>query len=336
MLQTIKMSTSKFSLQWNDFETNMTDALKELREEKDFFDVTIACEDSQIQAHKVILSACSTFFRNVLRRNPHQHPLLYLKGVKYKEFIAILNFMYNGEVNVAQEELKQFLAIAGDLQVKGLTQKTGNPLQQNTLTTSTPIITKSQQTPKQTNNITEKPIPQKRESTEKVPANKRLRPSVTTTTSTKQVFTPLRTYQHIEDDEILEVVPVQPVARKSPTPATYQSLNPQKTMQDLTPPTKILEQCILEAEINNVKDHEDAPVIVREKTKKPLILTPRKGYGRIPKKAVPVAPRTMTPLTGERWQCNICLQVFLSREDIHSHLAKPHFRVEQNVNNIKM
>jgi len=102
MLQTIKMSTSKFSLQWNDFETNMTDALKELREEKDFFDVTIACEDSQIQAHKVILSACSTFFRNVLRRNPHQHPLLYLKGVKYKEFIAILNFMYNGEVNVAQ------------------------------------------------------------------------------------------------------------------------------------------------------------------------------------------------------------------------------------------
>ena len=33
---------------------------------------------------QVILSACSPFFRQVLRRNPHQHPLLYLKGVKFK------------------------------------------------------------------------------------------------------------------------------------------------------------------------------------------------------------------------------------------------------------
>jgi hypothetical protein len=122
------MTDSKFSLRWNDFETNMTVALKELREEKDFFDVTIACEDSQIQAHKVILSACSTFFRNLLRRNPHQHPLLYLKGVKYKDLLGIINFMYNGEVNVAQEELKQFLEVAEDLKVKGLTQKMAIPI----------------------------------------------------------------------------------------------------------------------------------------------------------------------------------------------------------------
>ena len=55
------MTNDKFCLQWKDFDTNMTLALKDLREERDFFDVTIACEDSQIQAHKVILSACSTF-----------------------------------------------------------------------------------------------------------------------------------------------------------------------------------------------------------------------------------------------------------------------------------
>merc|ERR1711936_613018 len=109
------MAANKFSLQWTDFETNMTTALKELREEKDFFDVTIVCEDSQIQAHKVILSACSSFFRNILRRNPHQHPLLYLKGIKYNDFLIILNFVYNGEVSVAQEELKHFLAVAADL-----------------------------------------------------------------------------------------------------------------------------------------------------------------------------------------------------------------------------
>ena len=50
------------------------------RDEKEFFDVTIACEDEQLQAHKVILSACSPFFRTVLRRNRHEHPILHLKG----------------------------------------------------------------------------------------------------------------------------------------------------------------------------------------------------------------------------------------------------------------
>ena len=53
----------KFCLQWNDFERNISEAFKELREEKDFFDVTIACEEEEIQAHKLILAACSPFFR---------------------------------------------------------------------------------------------------------------------------------------------------------------------------------------------------------------------------------------------------------------------------------
>merc|ERR1712088_593366 len=79
---------------------------------------------NQVQAHKVILSACSPFFRNVLRKNPHQHPLLYLKGVKYQEMLSVLNFTYQGEVNVAQEELNSFLAVAEELRVKGLTQNT--------------------------------------------------------------------------------------------------------------------------------------------------------------------------------------------------------------------
>ena len=112
----------QFCLRWNDFQSNVSDAFKELREEKDFFDVTIVCEDSQVEAHKVILSACSPFFRNILRRNPHQHPLLYIKGVKFKEILSVLNFMYQGEVNVAQEELNSFLAVAEELKVKGLTQ----------------------------------------------------------------------------------------------------------------------------------------------------------------------------------------------------------------------
>ena len=116
------VSTEKFCLRWNDFESNISGAFRELREDKDFFDVTLACDDEQLQAHKVILSACSPFFRTILRRNKHEHPLLYLKGVKYVDLVSVLNFMYHGEVNVAQEELNSFLAVAEDLKVKGLTQ----------------------------------------------------------------------------------------------------------------------------------------------------------------------------------------------------------------------
>jgi len=116
------MSSEKFCLRWNDFESNISVAFRELRDDKDFFDVTLACDDEQIQAHKVILSACSPFFRQILRRNVHQHPLLYLKGVKYTDIQSVLNFMYHGEVNVAQEDLNSFLAVAEELRVKGLTQ----------------------------------------------------------------------------------------------------------------------------------------------------------------------------------------------------------------------
>jgi len=116
------MGSEKFCLRWNDFESNISSSFSELRDDKDFFDVTLSCDDEQIQAHKLIISACSPFFRNVLRRNPHQNPLLYLKGVRFNDLQAVLNFMYHGEVNVAQEDLNSFLAVAEDLKVKGLTQ----------------------------------------------------------------------------------------------------------------------------------------------------------------------------------------------------------------------
>ena len=116
-------SSEKLFLQWNDFEASISEAFRELREEKNFFDVSIVCDDFQIQAHKVILSACSPFFKTILQCNPHPHPLIYIKGVEYKEVENILNFMYIGEARLSQDELTSFLAVASDLKVKGLSKK---------------------------------------------------------------------------------------------------------------------------------------------------------------------------------------------------------------------
>jgi len=122
--------TDNFCLRWNDFAENVSGAFKELRSESDFFDVTLACTDSgsrTLQAHKVILSACSNFFKSTFRQqtnaNKHPNPYIYLRGVTYNDLNSILDFIYNGEVNVAQEELNSFLAVAEELQIKGLTNR---------------------------------------------------------------------------------------------------------------------------------------------------------------------------------------------------------------------
>lgn len=112
------MSSEKFSLKWNDFEKNISGALRELKEEEDLYDVTLACGDDEVSAHKVILSACSPFFRQVLRRHRHQHPLLYLHGFTFSDLQSVLSFMYLGEVSIAQDQLNSFLAIAEELQGK--------------------------------------------------------------------------------------------------------------------------------------------------------------------------------------------------------------------------
>jgi len=123
------MGLEKFCLSWNDYESNLSVAFRDLREEKEFFDVTLACEDEQIQGHKVILSSCSLFFGNILKKNQHSHPLLYLKGVKFCHLKSILDFMYQGKVNVEQVMLDSFLATAQELKVKGLTHSgTQQPL----------------------------------------------------------------------------------------------------------------------------------------------------------------------------------------------------------------
>jgi len=140
-------ASEKFCLKWNDFEHNVSSAFNDIREEKDFFDVTLVCENNQVQAHKVIIAACSPFFKTILRRNPHQHPLLYMKGVLYDDLVSVLNFMYKGEVNVAQEQLNSFLAVAEDLQVKGLTQSNNDNKESKPKLSSNPSSSSSQYPP---------------------------------------------------------------------------------------------------------------------------------------------------------------------------------------------
>ena len=99
----------------------MQTSFGELRDDNDFTDVTLACEDQSFKAHKVILSASSPFFNRLLKAHQHPQPLVYMRGVKANDLMAMVDFIYLGEANILQEQLGRFLALAEELELKGIT-----------------------------------------------------------------------------------------------------------------------------------------------------------------------------------------------------------------------
>ncbi|XP_063827485.1 kelch-like protein 12 isoform X2 [Ostrinia nubilalis] len=113
----------QFSLSWNNFHGNLTKGFAGLLGNGEFVDVTIAVEGHLLQAHKVILSICSPYFKKMFQMNPCQHPIVVLRDVTHKAMRDLLQFMYHGEVSVKREDLTSFIGTAEVLQIKGLTNK---------------------------------------------------------------------------------------------------------------------------------------------------------------------------------------------------------------------
>ena len=110
--------TELLNMCWQNFEKNLSDSLKEFRYE--FTDVTLVCDDDQIEAHKIILSSSSLFFKRIFKRNKQTHPIVILEGLKTKMFKNILDYIYTGEATVETEDLESFLKCAGGLEIKQL------------------------------------------------------------------------------------------------------------------------------------------------------------------------------------------------------------------------
>ena len=113
--------SEKFSLKWNDFETNWKRSLSQLRGNNDFADVTIISEDKvKFMAHKILLSSCSETFKFILKECNQAQSILYLNGVNSVNLKFILDYIYYGEVNLFQEQLESFLESAEKLEIQGL------------------------------------------------------------------------------------------------------------------------------------------------------------------------------------------------------------------------
>ncbi|KAB7503910.1 Protein tramtrack, beta isoform [Armadillidium nasatum] len=114
------MGSEQYCLKWNNHWANLVRVFNSLRDSETFVDVTIACEGRHVKAHRLILSACSPYFKELLVSHPDKHPIIILKDVRYSELQNLIQFIYNGEVSVEQHDLASLLCTARELQIKGL------------------------------------------------------------------------------------------------------------------------------------------------------------------------------------------------------------------------
>ncbi|XP_037068903.1 broad-complex core protein isoforms 1/2/3/4/5-like [Pollicipes pollicipes] len=114
----------RFCLKWNNYHSTLTSLLDTLRQMHELVDVTLCCQGRQLRAHRLVLSACSPYFREVLKAHPGD-PVFFFKDAEFDDLVAIIEFIYSGQVNVDQTRFTSFLAVAEMLKIKGLAKDAG-------------------------------------------------------------------------------------------------------------------------------------------------------------------------------------------------------------------
>jgi hypothetical protein len=113
-----------YSLKWKNHQLNLVDVFEDLWEKEAFVDLTLSCPGGKnFSAHRIVLSACSLYFRELLldpTLQSSKHPVVFLRDVRSEELEALLRFMYRGHIDVMHEDLGPLLKLAHALQIKGL------------------------------------------------------------------------------------------------------------------------------------------------------------------------------------------------------------------------
>ncbi|XP_055641936.1 protein tramtrack, beta isoform [Toxorhynchites rutilus septentrionalis] len=120
-------SPQQFCLRWHNHQASLLSSLPLLLDQSHLTDVTLIAEGRNIKAHRVVLSACSTFFSELFRTlDGPLYPVVVLPGASFPAVVALLTFMYSGEVNVYEEQISTLLSLAETLGIKGLADFSGN------------------------------------------------------------------------------------------------------------------------------------------------------------------------------------------------------------------
>ncbi|KAJ1525869.1 hypothetical protein ONE63_009061 [Megalurothrips usitatus] len=113
----------QFCLRWHSYQSSLMATLPQLLDGNHLTDVTLSAQGRNLRAHKVILSACSHYFKELFKElQPLQHPVIVLPGMNFADLVALVTFMYSGEVNIYQHQLSGLLTMADVLHIRGLSE----------------------------------------------------------------------------------------------------------------------------------------------------------------------------------------------------------------------
>ena len=115
------MSESTYSLRHDNFESQIPNSIRKLRDDESFTDVTlVSSKGDSIKAHQVILASTSRFFKKVLTENPHKTPMIHLSNVEHNTLLRIKDFIYCGQAQILTDSLEDFVEVGGMLGIEGL------------------------------------------------------------------------------------------------------------------------------------------------------------------------------------------------------------------------
>lgn len=113
--------TQQFCLRWHNYQSSLLATLPQLLDGDDLTDVTLCAGSRSLKAHRVVLSACSEYFKELFKElGPSHHPVIVLPGVEFSDLCALVTFMYSGEVNIYESQLASLLSMADVLHIRGL------------------------------------------------------------------------------------------------------------------------------------------------------------------------------------------------------------------------
>ena len=117
-------AASKLRLQWRDHGNELSKLSREVFGNDDFTDVTLTClGGSPYHAHKMVLAAASTYFRNFFKEvqcKIQQHLVIFMKDMAPAEMEYLLQFIYLGEVDIPSTDLERLITISRELGIVGL------------------------------------------------------------------------------------------------------------------------------------------------------------------------------------------------------------------------
>ena len=106
-------------MKWRDHTEFLLSTLSSFKECNKFTDVTLVSSDAiEFNAHQFILKNASLVFENVLKIKNELSPIIYLPELTSNVMITILEFIYNGQVLIHNEEnMEEFLLAASYLKL---------------------------------------------------------------------------------------------------------------------------------------------------------------------------------------------------------------------------